>query len=236
MTMGLCRGPPQDDPSAGAPSQHPRAQTPLGTPMRLARRRPRLSSPRAGRHVEGHGPHAGSVNIGEYQRVSGPDKRAAQLRRRQQGAAAAGSFQPVDACLAGQGERVHDRPGQVVLEVPAPCPSEGAGPSHRCPPHSLAVTGARLRRSHQLCGQLHHVDRVRSRHTTSSCSCHYRHQGAAVEIGLDRFRLSETEGCRCCSWRTRPAPEEAVLDDYADRRCLILQDDASTGGRTMSPG
>jgi hypothetical protein len=54
--------------------------------------------------------------------------------------------------------------------------------------------------------------------------------------GLDRFRLSETEGCRCCSRRTRPAPEEAVLDDYADRRCLILQDEASTGGRTMSPG
>jgi hypothetical protein len=54
--------------------------------------------------------------------------------------------------------------------------------------------------------------------------------------GLDRFRLSETEGCRCCSWRTRPAPEEAVLDDYADRRCLILQAEASTGGRTMSPG
>lgn len=42
------------------------------------------------------------------------------------------------------------------------------------------------------------------------------------EKGLDRSRLSETEGCRCCSWRTRPAPEEAVLDDYADRRCLIL--------------
>lgn len=54
--------------------------------------------------------------------------------------------------------------------------------------------------------------------------------------GLHRFRLSKTEGCRCCSWRTRPAPEEAVLDDHADQRRPIIQDTASTGGRTMSPG